>query len=170
MIGPVIMIATFVLAPFIIILWNKSRTKGKVVAVITRGDLWAQITLCQMQDDYIMFNGKGYEVHPKLARLIAFPGGWPKFLQETLPGFLLREDDGIPLDWVNLGERKLSSTETGVNLDPNIYRILVREGAKDGGAQSSGGFNWKRVLPIILIIVGVIGFIAFQYIKGQGGA
>ena len=168
MVGPIILIATFILFPFLIILWNKSRTKGKVVTVITRGDLWALVALCEMKDDYIMYNGKGYEVHPKLARLMAFPGGWPKFLQETLPSFLLREDDGVPLDWVRLGKREISATETGVNLDPNIYRILVKEGAKEGSTQSGSGFNWKRALPFLLIAIGIIGFLALQYFKGQG--
>jgi hypothetical protein len=72
------------------------------------------------------------------------------------------------LDWIRLGKRELSSTETGVNLDPNIYRILVREGAKDGASQSSGGFNWKRALPFLLIAIGIIGFLALQYFQKQG--
>lgn len=170
MIAPIILIACFVLAPFIIILWNKSRVKGKVIAIITRGDLWVQMSLCAMADDYIMYNGKGYECHPKLARLMSFPGGWPKALQETLPAFLIKEDDGVPLDWVRIGCRQVSSTEIGVNLDPNIYRILVREGSKEGsGGASVSGFNWKRALPVLLIAIGIIGFLAFQYWRKQSG-
>lgn len=171
MLGPIILIATIILFPFILIMWNKARCKGKVVGVIARGDIWVQTVLCELMDDYIVFNGRGYEMHPKLARLTAFPGGWPKALQETLPTFLLREDDAIPLDWINLGERRVSSTEIGTSLDPNIYRILVKEGARVADGDSKGfSFNWKKALPFILIAVGILGFVALQYFKNSGGA
>jgi hypothetical protein len=170
MLGPIILIVTIVLFPFCLIMWNKARSKGKVVGIIARGDLWVQMALCEMVDDYIIFNGRGYEVYPKLARLMAFPSGWPKALQETLPSFLLREDDAIPLDWINLGNRMASSTETGTNLDANIYRIMIKEGSKIAEAGSGGGFsfNLKKSLPFILIAIGILGFLALQYFKGSG--
>ena len=166
LIGLGMMVFIMLLMPGLVILWNKSRTKLRVACYILRGDLWLQPQLCELMYDYILFNGKGYELHPKLARLVGFPSGWPKFLQETIPAFLLNEDDGIPLDWINPPKRKISSTETGTNLDPNIYRLLVQEAGKTAEG-ATGKFNLKKALPFLLVAVGILGLLAMFYFKSQ---
>lgn len=169
LIGLGIMVFTILLMPGFLILWNKSRTKMKVAAFILRGDIWVETRLCEIMYDYILFRGKGYEVHPTLARLVGFPSGWPKFLQETIPAFLINESDGLPLDWKNLGQRKLSSTEIGTNLDPNIYRLLVQEAGKTAEG-ATGRFNLKKAFPFILISIGILGLLAMLYLKNRSGA
>jgi len=166
-IAPILLIIVICFAPVAAILWNKSRTKGRVFCPILRGDAWVEMVLCEVIGSYIHFNGKGYECHPQLVRICAYPSGWPKFLQENIPSFLLNETDGIPLDWRNPRSPVDSSIEIGTNLEPNIYSLVVREAAKLPGAPGQG-FNIKKALPIILVMVGVLGLLAVFYFKNKG--
>jgi hypothetical protein len=83
--------------------------------------------------------------------------GWPPFLQELVPASLYLEEDGIPLDWVTLDQRKVRAMELKSALDENFFRKMVHETAQEA---SGSGVNWRKILPIALLVIGVLGLIA----------
>jgi hypothetical protein len=163
--GPLIMVFTFVFGLAFLMFWNKSRVKGKLLMLITRKDKSLLIKLCELKMDFVIFGDRAYDVYPDFVRLVKFPMGWPPWLQELVPCSLYDEEDAVPLDWVTIDKRLERAMELRAALDENWMRKLVHESAAEGGA----GINWRRVIPIALMVLGVIGLISLLVItKGCG--
>ncbi len=160
--GVVVLIITF-LIPFMLLLWNKQRVKGKILCYFVRKDKSVLGKLCELRSDFVIFEERAYEVYPDFVRVAKFPMGWPSVFQELIPAALYDEEDAIPLDWVNLDNRLERSMNLRSALDENWIRKLVHEAATEGG-----GFriNWRKIIPIVLIILGAIGLVALMVMKG----
>lgn len=120
-------------------------------------DKSVQTVLCALFNDFVIYQERAYDVYPDFIRLSRFPMGWPPFLQELVPAGLYLEEDGVPLDWVTLDQRKVRAMELKSALDENFFRKMVHETAQDA---ASGGINWRKILPIALLVIGVLGLIA----------
>jgi len=143
-------------------LWNKWRLRGKLLCFFARKDKSVVPALCALRNDFIVFKERAYDVYPDFVRFMWYPMGWPRILQELTPSSLYDEEDAIPLDWVVLGDRKVRAMELKAALDENWLRKLVAEVATEGKAP----FNWKRILPIALLVLGVVGLIVILSMKG----
>lgn len=154
-----------ILMPTLMIFWNRQRIKGKLLCFIVKNDKSVLPKLCELRDNFVIFANRGYEVYPDFVRLCRYPMGWPSFLQELVPTMLLDEDDRVPLDWITIGDRQGSSMELKSALDDNWVRKLVAEASRESGV---AGINWRKVLPYLLIGVGIIGLIAMFALKGCG--
>jgi len=165
MTGPVIIMVLLVLFPVGVILWIRQKVKGKVLGAILRKDKSVLFKLLELRDDFIVWENRAYELYPKFVRLALYPIGLPRFLQEIVPSVLLDEEDRVPLDWIELGKRLGSSMELKAALDENWLRKLVEEAANEG---SGFKFNLKKLLPIGLIILGIVGVGVLFYLKSRG--
>ena len=152
-----------VMLPFMVILWNRQRVKGKILCYIVRKDKSIVGKLCELRSDFVIFEDRAYEIYPDLVRVAKFPMGWPAMFQELVPCALYDEEDAIPLDWIRLDNRLERSMNLRSALDENWIKKLVHEAATEGA-----GFriNWRKVIPITLIILAGIGLIALLAMKG----
>lgn len=138
-----------------IVFWNKSRIKGKMLCYFVRKDKSLVGKLCELKDDFVIFGRRAYDVYPDFVRVARFPMGWPSILQELVPCALYDEEDAIPLDWINLDNRLERAMELKAALDENWLRKLVQEAAAVGGL----AINWRRIFPLVLIGIGVVGLL-----------
>jgi preprotein translocase subunit Sss1 len=163
--GPILLIMVVVLLPLGVILWNKQKVKGKILGAIVRKDKSVKFQLLELRDDFIIWGNRAYELYPSLVRVAHYPIGLPRFLQEIVPAVLLDEEDRLPLDWVNLGDREGSAMELKAALEENWVRKLVQEAAAEPGE----GFklNMKKLLPIGLVVLGAIGLIVMLYMRSR---
>lgn len=157
-------IATFFI-PFFIVFWNRQRVKGKLLCFFVRKDKSVMGSLCELRSDFVIFRERAYDVYPDFIRVAKFPMGWPAMFQEVVPAALYDEEDAIPLDWVNLDNRLERSMNLRSALDENWIRKLVHEAATEGGGSK---INWRKIIPIALIILGVIGLVVMLAMKGCG--
>lgn len=160
--GAFVLIIT-ICVPLLLIMWNRQRVKGKILCVIVRTDKSVVMKLCELMHDFVLFEDRAYDVYPDFVRLTRFPMGWPAMLQELVPTALYDEEDAIPLDWIDLGQRLESSMNLRSALEENWIRKLVHEAATEGG----GGFriNWRKVLPIALMAIGAIGLVVLLFLR-----
>lgn len=169
--GPIIILVMFIAMPMLLIFYNKRRTAGKMLCTFVRRDKSTVSRLCELRDDFVIYEDRAYDVHPDFVRITRFPSGLPYFFQEVVAHSLYDEEDARPLDWLSMLPRdaKESSMDIRTALEENLLRKLVREASAEGGLPS-GGFmgnvNWKKVIPIILIIAGVVGFILITRMGG----
>ena len=154
--GVFVLIVT-IMVPLLVIAWNRARVKGKILCIVIRKDKSTVMKLCELAHDFVIFEDRAYDVYPDFVRLTRFPMGWPAMFQELVPTALYDEEDAIPLDWINISQRLESSMNLRSALEENWIRKLVHEAATEG----AGGFkiNWRKVLPIALIVIGVIGLV-----------
>jgi hypothetical protein len=165
--GPVIMIVVLMFFPMFLILYNRKRVKGKVLGFILRKDKSVLPKLCELRDAFIIFEHRAYDVYPDLIRVSRFPAGWPAMFQEVVPAGLWDEENAIQLDWITLQPFKEGSMSLRAALDENWIRKFVEETARENGVGKK--FNWRKVLPILIIGLGVIGIIVIFSLKGGGG-
>ena len=159
----IVMLVLSAFVPVMVIFWNKQKVKGKILCFFVRKDKSVLGQLCSLRSDFVIFQDRAYDIYPDLVRVARFPMGWPSILQEAIPCSLYDEEDAIPLDWINLGEVKERSMNLRSALDENWVKKLVHEAAVEGG-----GFqiNWRKMIPIALIILGVLGLVALLVMKG----
>ena len=158
MINPLGFLITLVIVILFLWTWNKVRTRGRMLCYFLRDDKSVNGELCRLQDDFVIHGNYAYDVYPDFVRVVKFPMGWPWLFQEMVPSSLYDEKDAIPLDWVNLGNRLESAMNLRSALDENWVRKLVHEAAVEGGG---GGLklNFRKIFPIILMVIGVVGLI-----------
>ena len=164
--GPIVMLGSFMVGLVFIILWNRQRVKGKLLAFIVRKDKSVLPKLCELRDDFMVFKNRAYEVYPDFVRICRFPMGWPAFLQELVPTSLYDEEDSVPLDWITIDKRLGRAMELRAALDENWIRKLVEETSKEGGGLS---INWRKVLPFLILGIGIIGLIAIFLLRKKAG-
>lgn len=152
-----------IMAPLLLIAWNRSRVKGKILCVIVRKDRSTVMKLCELKNDFVIFEERAYDVYPDFVRLTRFPMGWPAMFQELVPSALYDEEDAVPLNWIDLDNRLERAMNLRSALEENWIRKLVHEAATEG----TGGFklNWRKILPIALIVIGAIGLVIMFVIK-----
>ena len=160
--GPIIMILTLVIGLAGLMFWNKGRVKGKMLCFFLRKDKSVFPGLCSLRDDFVIWGERAYDIYPDLVRLIKFPQGWPSFLQELVPTALYLEEDAVPLDWIDLDNREVRAMELRAALDENWIKKLVQETVEQG----KGGINWRKILPIGLLAVGLLGLVFILFSKG----
>ena len=165
--GPMVVLGMVFIFPFFLIMFNRHRIKGKLLAFIARKDKSVLPRLCELRDDFMVFQNRAYDVYPDFIRLCRYPMGWPAFLQELVPAGLYDEEDAIPKDWIHPeSEVQVRAMELRSALDENWLRKLVEETSREGG---TFGINWRKALPIILLIVGVIGIAAIFLLRKKVG-
>ena len=149
------------LLPFLILYYNKRKVKGKMLCYFLRKDKSIRGALCSLRSDFVIWEDKAYDVYPDFVRLTRYPTSWPSIFQEIVPACLYLEEDAVPLDWVNLDKWLERAMEFRAALDENWLKKLVQETAPEGGFK----FNLKKMLPILLIAAGVIGFIVIYMMR-----
>ena len=80
-----------------------------------------------------------------------------------MPVSLYDEEDAVPLNWINLDNRLERSMALRAALDENWMRKLVQEAAAEGGGIR---INWRKILPIALIVIGIVGVIFILMTRG----
>ena len=160
--GPLLLLITILLLPAFLIIWNRQRCKGKMLCFMLRKDKSLDVSLCKLWNDFVIYHDRAFDVYPDFVRLARFPMGWPSALQELVPSALYLEEDAIPLDWINLDDRKVRSMELRSSLDENFFRKMIHETTYEGGGIS---FNWRRALPFVLIALALLalGFFLFVW-------
>ncbi len=162
MYGPIVLLITFIGMPLALILWNRQRVKGRLFAIIARKDKSILPKLCELRNDFMIFESRAYEVYPDFIRLCRYPMGWPAFLQELVPTGLYDEEDSMPLDWIHIDKRLGRSMELRSALDENWIRKLVEESSKEG---QTFGINWRKILPFLLLGLGLAGLVAIFVLR-----
>lgn len=150
---PVVMVLFMLVG---LIVWNRKRVAGKMLCFFVREDKSLVQKLCPLRDAWVIWGDRAYDIYPDFVRVTRFPSGWPLILQEVVPCALYDEEAAIPLDWITIGNREPRSMEIKAALDENWIRKLVEESAREGRVMR---FDWRKYLPIILVIAGVVGLV-----------
>jgi hypothetical protein len=168
MVSPIGFLLTIIGALLVLIAWNKVRCRGKMLCHFLPQDKSLVTKLCELRDDFVIFGTRAYDVYPDFVRVARFPSGWPWILQELVPTALYDERDAVPLDWVTLQKVIESSMNVRSALEENWVRKIVHEQMQEAGG---GGFklNWRKIFPIALIIIGVVGLVILLITGGIGG-
>jgi len=145
-----------------LIAWNRSRVKGKLLCYFVRKDRSLVSKLCEVVGDIVIYGDRAYDVYPDFVRITRFPMGWPALVQELVPSVLYDEEDAIPLDWINLDNRLERSMNLRSALEENWVRKLVHEAATEG---TGFKINWRKVIPIVLVVIGVIGLVSLLIMR-----
>lgn len=164
MIGVLILLFLTIGAPVALIMWNKMRIRGKMLCYFARKDKSVVGAMCELRSSFVIWQDRAYDVYPDFVRISRFPSGWPAVLQEAVPASLYDEEDALPKDWISLGTPKEGSLSLRAALDENWIKKLVSETAPESGFK----FNWRKVLPIAFIGIGVIGLIFILTMSGGG--
>jgi hypothetical protein len=77
---------------------------------------------------------------------------------------LYDEEDALPKDWVTLDTPKEGSLSLRAALDEVWLKKLVAESAAEGGFR----FNWRKLFPIALMGIGVLGLISILIMNAGG--
>jgi len=149
--------------PFLVILWNRQRVKGKILCYFIRKDKSILAKLCELKSDFVVFQDRAYDIYPDFVRVARFPHGWPAMFQELVPSALYDEEDAIPLDWIRLDNRLERSMNLKSALDENWVKKLVHEAATEG---ADFRINWRKIIPIALILLGGLGLVALMATRG----
>jgi len=161
--GPVFLLVVIIGIPVVAMFWNKMRTRGKILGVFVRKDKSVEMVLCKLYNDFVFYKDRAYEIWPDFVRVSRFPSGWPGPLQELVPIALYDEEDAIPLDWINIDQRQIRAMELKAALDENWLAKLVHETIAEGGVGFK--FNFRKWLPILIIVVGVVGLVAMLILR-----
>jgi len=170
--GPIAMFLVLVIGAVALIFWNKKRIKGKILCSFLSGDIYLKTALCEYQESFVLYDGKAYDLYPDRLRITRFPSGFPDIFRETLPAALYDVANGIPLDWKNpptQSDAKLRSMNIKSALMENKIRQMVDEATRESSSGGGGKINWRKILPIMLVVGGVIGFIYIMQSSGGIG-
>lgn len=171
-IGPLIMVLVLVFGAVFLLFWNKKRVKGKVLGFFLSGEVMLKPELCPCEESFVFYKGRAYDFYPSRVRFVGFPTGFPSILQERIPALLYDVENGVPLDWKDppiQSDARLRSMNIKSALMENMLRKMVEEASRETGVTGSR-INWKKILPIIMVIGGIIGFIfIMQRSGGIGG-
>jgi len=148
--------------PVFMILWNRQRTRGKILCFFARKDKSLIGNLCRLRSSFIIWEDRAYDLYPDFIRITRFPLGWPSILQELVPTCLYDEEDALPRDWITLEKPEEGSLTLRAALEENWVKKLVQEAAAEGGLR----INWRRVIPIALMAIGIVGLIMILMMKG----
>lgn len=160
-----ILVFTTLLVPLAVIVWNKMRIRGKMLCYFAKKDKSLHGAMCRLKASFVIYQDRAYDVYPDFIRVTRFPTGWPSIFQELVPTALYDEEDALPKDWVTLETPKEGSLSLRAALDENWIKKLVAEAAVEGGAR----INWRKVLPIGLMVLGALGLLSLLVMKGLGG-
>ena len=124
--------------------------------------------LCELRGAFVIWKqstySRAYDVYPDFVRLGRFPMGWPKILQENVPEALYDEDEAIPKDWKHIESPKVGSLKLYSSLEERwVHKVTHELSAPESGQ----GFNWRKVLPILIIGIGVMGLV-FVMMQSKG--
>ena len=162
--------AFFALFPVLILclvmFWNKVRCKGKILGYFARKDKSLDGRLCMLKSSFVIYGDRAFDLYPDFVRVARFPMGWPAILQELVPCGLWDEEDAVQKDWVTLDTPKEGSLSLRAALDENWIKKLVAEAAAEGGGLH---FNWRKIFPILLLVVGVGGLVMILIMRGSIG-
>lgn len=158
-------IAIFItfLLPGLLVVWNKMRTRGRILGYFARKDKSLDGRLCELRSSFVIYQDRAYDVYPDFVRVVRFPMGWPPFFQELVPCGLWDEEDALQKDWITLDTPKEGSMSLRAALDENWIKKLVQEAAAEGGGLR---FNWRRIFPIALMVIGVVGLVVILTMRG----
>lgn len=151
-----------VLIPLAVIIWNKMRVRGKILGYFARKDKSLDGRLCMLKSSFVIYRDRAYDVYPDYVRVARFPMGWPSLFQEIVPTGLWDEEDAVQKDWVTLAPPKEGSLSLRAALEENWIKKLVAEAAAEGGTR----LNWRKIFPIALMIVGVLGLVSILMMRG----
>ena len=165
-VGPVIALLITFLMPLVVVVYNKMRCRGKILGCFARKDKSMDFKLCVLKSSFVFYGNRAFDVYPDYVRLARFPGGWPTIFQELVPCGLWDEEDAIQKDWVTLAPPKEGSLSLRAALEENWWKKLVQEAGRQEGA---GSINWRKILPIALLILGVGGLVVILTMKGCSG-
>lgn len=172
-IGPIIMVLVLTFGMVFLLFWNKKRAKGKVYGFFLSGEVMLKPSLCPCEESFVFYRGRAYDFYPSRVRFVGFPSGFPSILQESVPALLYDIENAIPLDWKNppvQNDARLRSMNVKSALMENMLRKMVEEASREPGTIGGSRINWKKILPIMLVVGGIIGFIfIMQRSGGIGG-
>ena len=162
--GPLIMLVFTSLVPIAAFFWLRSRTAGRMLCWVMDEDRSAKQMLLKVKGDFISIDDERYIVSPEVVRLIRYPTGWPKFMQQVVPCSLYSRGNAEPIDWTSAVPQKLSSIELGSILDPNWMRLIVR------GTKEQGVGGQSRLITFATLGIGAVTVVLMFYVVTKMGA
>lgn len=165
MVGQIALFITC-LIPLTIVFWNKVRVRGKILGCFARKDKSVDFKLCMLKSSFVIYGERAFDVYPDYVRVTRFPNGWPGILQELVPCGLWDEEDAVQKDWVTLDPPKEGSLSLRSALEENWMKKLVEEAGRQEGV---GAINWRKIIPIVLMVVGVGGLILVLVMRASIG-
>jgi len=165
MIGILVILLMFVGFPTALFFYMQQRVAGKMLCWFLEDDISARPELRPIEGDFIISEEGGYDVEAEKVRLVRYPLGWPRILQQIVPASLYRRGNAIPLNWVTLEARSVSARELAAVLDENWLRNLVK-GAREG----MGISKFEKILPMLtLATIGICLLLLFVMFTRIGG-
>jgi len=150
----IVLVVIILLMPMVLILWNKKKTKGKLLCTMVKDDKSTDTRLCPLDGGFVIYKDRAYDVYPDVIRVTKYPSGWPSFLQELVPHALYDESNALPLDWINLStDIKFRSMEVKAALDENFFKKIVQETVAQGKGLS---LNMRKILPLGLGAIAIL--------------
>jgi len=165
MVGILTILLMFTGIPTALFFYMQWKISGKMLCWFLEDDISAVPELNAIEGDFIMSEDGGYDVEAEKVRLVRYPLGWPRQLQQIVPASLYRRGNAIPLNWVTLEARSVSARELAAVLDENWLRNLVK-GAREG----MGVSKFEKMIPMLtLAVMGISLLLLFVMFTRIGG-
>lgn len=155
--GLLLMVVVILLMPSVLFFYMQWKCAGKMLCFFLEEDKSTRPELTRIEGDFIVSEEGMYDIEPEKIRLMRYPLGWPRFLQQILPAGLYERDNAIPLDWITLEAATISASELHTVLDKNWLKNLVA-GAREG---ATGGKFEKMVPMLSLAVSGLVLLMMF---------
>jgi len=141
------------------------KCSGRILCWFLEEDISAVPELNKIVEDFIISRDGMYDIEPEKVRLIRYPMGWPRLLQQIIPCVLFERGNALPLDWVRLRGDRESAREIRAVLDEVWMRNLIK-----GAKESTTGGRFEGMLPWLTIgISGVCLLMIFVLMTKVGG-
>jgi hypothetical protein len=147
------MVGFIIVMPTFLFLFNYQRCAGKTCSFFLDSTDFVKPILCKNYGDDWVIDKKGdsaYRTNTDKVRMVRYPFGWPKALQQVMPGYLYQKGEMEPLDWKTVEidpKYHVSAREIASLLEPEWLRALLQ-----GVRQSGGGGGLTKQERIFMFV------------------
>jgi len=161
----IFMVVFIIVAPTLLFFFNYQRCAGKTCAFfLDSTDFIKPILVKNYGDDWVI-DKKGdaaYRTNTDKVRMVRYPFGWPKFLQQVMPGYLYKRGEMEPLDWRTVDidpSYHVSAREIAALLEPEWLRALLQ-----GVRQAGGGGGLTKQERIFMFCGAACSLLALIFV------
>lgn len=148
----------------LLFIFVRLRVAGKMLCLMLEEDKSLLPRLYPVQGDFVYVGDEGYYVYPSRVRLVRYPLGWPRFMQEIVPCALYERGNAEPLEWIELGKRYVSSVEVGAAMEPRWLANVVK------GIREAAPSRLEKMLPLLSVTLGVICMLLMFFLMSKMSA
>ncbi len=159
--GLTIMVLILVLGMGFIPLIFKAMVLGKIYVTFIEdtGDFNGKLKRPKFGNEYIVDGDGAYKIVSASMGTTKLPKGFPFILQVTVPGMIVRRDDGIPVSFMNPLIKDVSAREIKAALEPHHLQALVatsREGIEETKLKQMAPLLTLALVAMCLLMVFVV--------------